>query len=630
MISSIGLVVSWLCLLNLLILVVSNNKFRIQLLIRLNLLLNFLLFCFLEIALFIDDFSISYVANYSAKSTPPVYKFASLWGSLDGSILLWNLVLGAYFLIYIKYYKKTSNNTDIKIFTTIIIFFTSYTIFSSSPFAGCIELASLGCQSSSLLPFQDLVSSLEGRGPNPLLQNHPLMAIHPPILYFGYIGLVLPFVITTSYFFRKDTSSNWVQLASDSTFYPWLFLTAGITLGAAWSYEVLGWGGYWAWDPVENVSFIPWLLATAFLHSSKTQINESTLLNWNYFLGGLMFLSTIFGTFITRSGVLISVHAFSNGNIGVFLLSGLAFFTLFFVYSGSKNIKYFATSKKIKYIFGKSSFFIANNILLFVSALIVFIGTIYPIFYETLYQRQLTIGRTFFDILIGPILIMLIFLMIFSTKITIKNINFNRWLQNNLTNINSSLIMTIFFSYVYQLSYLSILALFGSTMLVITILLNLVQKKRLNQLKGSYWSGQIAHLGIGLFAIGLLLNVSQSYSDEFITSEGSIVTFGSNNYIIEKSYEVRKDEKDVINLPIKLHDKYKNASLNIFRNSSQQAISSPAIFRNLESDTYVTIKFIDESSYKLIFRKNYGILIMWLGLSLSTFSVIPRIRANEK
>ena len=630
MISSIGLIISWLCLLNLIILLVSSNKFRIQLLIRLNLLLNFLLFCILEIALFIDDFSISYVANYSAKSTPPVYKFASLWGSLDGSILLWNLVLGAYFLIYIKYYKKNTNNSDIKIFTTIIIFFTSYTIFSSSPFAGCVELASVGCQSSSLLPFQDLVSSLEGRGPNPLLQNHPLMAIHPPILYFGYIGLVLPFVITTSYFFRKDTSSNWVQLASDSTFYPWLFLTAGITLGAAWSYEVLGWGGYWAWDPVENVSFIPWLLATAFLHSSKTQVNESALLNWNYFLGGLMFLSTIFGTFITRSGVLISVHAFSNGNIGVFLLSGLAFFTLFFLYSGSKNIKYFSTSKKIKYIFGKSSFFIANNILLFVSALIVFIGTIYPIFYETLYQRQLTIGRTFFDILIGPILIMLIFLMIFSTKITIKNINFNRWLQTNLKIINSSLISTIFFSYVYQLNYFSILSLFGSTMLVITVLLNLVQEKRLHKIKGSYWSGQIAHLGIGLFAVGLLLNVSQSYSDEFITSEGSIITFGNNNYMIEKSYEVRRDEKDVINLPIKSNDKYKNASLNIFRNSSQQAISSPAIFRDLESDTYVTIKFIDANSYKLIFRKNYGILIMWMGLALSTLSVIPRIRANEK
>ena len=264
------------------------------------------------------------------------------------------------------------------------------------------------------------------------------------------------------------------------------------------------------------------------------------------------------------------------------------------------------------------------------SALIVFIGTIYPIFYETLYQRQLTIGRTFFDILIGPILIMLIFLMIFSTKITVKNINFNKWLQTNLKIINSSLILTIFFSYVYQLNYLSILTLFGSTMLVITILSNLVQKKTLHKIKGSYWSGQIAHLGIGLFAVGLLLNVSQSYSDEFITSEGSIITFGNNNYMIEKSYEVRRDEKDVINLPIKSNDKYKNASLNIFRNSSQQAISSPAIFRDLESDTYVTIKFIDANNYKLIFRKNYGILIMWMGLALSTLSVIPRIRANEK
>ena len=364
MISTIGLILSWICLLNLLILFFSNNKFRINLMVRFNLLINFLLFCLLEIGLFINDFSLNYIANYSATTTPPVYKFASLWGSLDGSILLWNLILACYFLVYLRYYKKSGENIDIKIFTSIIIFFTSYTIFSSSPFSGCIELSSIGCESSSLLPFQDLVSSSQGRGPNPLLQNHPLMAIHPPILYLGYIGLVLPFVITTSYLFQKDTDSRWVQLAADSTFYPWLFLTAGIALGAAWSYEVLGWGGYWAWDPVENVSFIPWLLATAFLHSSKAQLNESTLLNWNYVLGGLMFLSTIFGTFITRSGVLISVHAFSNGNIGVFLLSGLAIFTLFFVYTGSKNIEYFSTSKKLGNLFGKSGFFIANNILL--------------------------------------------------------------------------------------------------------------------------------------------------------------------------------------------------------------------------------------------------------------------------
>ena len=630
MISSLGLILSWLCLLNLIILLISNNKFRIQFLVRMNLLINFLMFCLLEIALFIDDFSISYIANYSAKSTPAVYKFASLWGSLDGSILLWNLVLAIYFLIYVKYYKKNIENTDIKIFSLIIIFFTSYTIFSSSPFAGCIELASLGCQSSSLLPFQELVSSSEGRGPNPLLQNHPLMAIHPPILYLGYIGLVLPFVITTSYFFRKDTSNEWVQLASESTFYPWLFLTAGITLGAAWSYEVLGWGGYWAWDPVENVSFIPWLLATAFLHSSKAQLNESTLLNWNYFLGGLMFLSTIFGTFITRSGVLISVHAFSNGNIGIFLLTGLAFFTLFFLYAGSKNIKYFATSKKITHILGKSSFFIANNMLLFVSALIVFIGTVYPIFYETLYQRQLTIGRTFFDIMIGPLLLVLIFLMIFSTKISIKNLKFQKWITDNLKTVNLSMIVTVIFSYTYELDYLGILTVLGSMILVINIVANLIAKMSIRKIKGSYWAGQLAHLGIGVFAIGLILNVSQSYSNEYITKEGEAIIFGNESYVVEKAYEIKREEKDIINLPIKSDNTYKNASLNIFKNSSQQAISSPAIFRNLESDTYVTIKFIDNNNFKLIFRKNYGILIMWIGLALSTTSIIPRIKTNEK
>src|SRR6056300_1299213 len=414
MISTIGIILSWICLLNLLILFFSNNKFRINLMVRLNLLINFLLFCLLEIGLFINDFSLNYIANYSATTTPPVYKFASLWGSLDGSILLWNLILACYFLVYLRYYKKSGENIDIKIFTSIIIFFTSYTIFSSSPFSGCIELSSIGCESSSLLPFQDLVSSSQGRGPNPLLQNHPLMAIHPPILYLGYIGLVLPFVITTSYLFRKDTNSNWVKTAADSTFYPCLFLTAGITLGAAWSYEVLGWGGYWAWDPVENVSFIPWLLATAFLHSAKIQKTQNTLLNWNYILVGLMFLSTIFGTFVTRSGVLISVHAFSNGNIGTYLLIGMMLFGIIFIVIGSKNVEYFSNSKKIDNWFGKAGFFVYNNIFLFSSALVIFIGTIFPLIYETLYNRQVTIGRSYYDILVGPLLVILLGLMIFS------------------------------------------------------------------------------------------------------------------------------------------------------------------------------------------------------------------------
>ena len=626
MISSIGILLTWLGSLNLIILFFSNNKKYFQSLVRINLLIHFMLFCLLEIGLFLDDFSIYYIANHSAATTPPLYKFASLWGSLDGSILLWNLVLSIYFYFYIKYYKITTEIYDIKIFALIILFFNSFTIFSSSPFAGCVQLASIGCQDFTLLPFQDLVISDLGRGPNPLLQNHPLMAIHPPILYLGYIGLVLPFVISTSELFNNYKDENWIKVAEKATYFPWLFLTAGITLGAAWSYEVLGWGGYWAWDPVENVSFIPWLLATAFLHSSKTQIKEQTLINWNYVLSCLMFLSVIFGTFITRSGVLISVHAFSNGNIGTYLLIGLVMFTGLFVYIGIKNVDYFKSSKKVENLFGRSGFFVANNIVLSASALIVLIGTTYPIFYESFFSKQLTMGRSFYDILVGPLLLVLIYLMVFSTKVSKKNLNLKNWLGENQNQINLSLILSIIFTVYFNASYKFIITIFGSILLIIVISKNILTRFKKTKLQGKYWTGQISHLGVGIFAIGLIMNVTQSYSNELIISAGDRVNFGDKEFLILSPFEEIKSEKNVINLPIKFNNKEKYASLNIFKNSSQQAISSPAVFRSIDSDTYVTIKVIDEDKYKLIFRENYGIFILWLGLGISSASFFTRIR----
>ena len=626
MISSIGIILTWFGFLNLILMCFSNKKNLFQTLVRINLFIHFLLFCLLEIGLFLDDFSLYYIANHSASSTPPMYKFASLWGSLDGSILLWNLVLSIYFYVYVKFYRATTELYDIKIFAMIILFFNGFTIFSSSPFSGCIQLASIGCQDFTLLPFQDLVLSEFGRGPNPLLQNHPLMAIHPPILYFGYIGLVLPFVIATSELFNRYKDENWIKIAEKATYFPWVFLTAGISLGAAWSYEVLGWGGYWAWDPVENVSFIPWLLATAFLHSSKTQIKEKTLINWNYVLACLMFISVIFGTFITRSGVLISVHAFSNGNIGTYLLIGLLIFTFLFMYIGIKNIEYFKTSRKVENIFGRSGFFVANNIILSASALIVLIGTIYPIFYESFFSRQLTVGRSFYDILVGPLLLILVYLMVFSTKIAKVNMNLKKWIIENQNELNISLIISIFLTIYYRASYKFVLTIFGSVLLIIIIGKNVISKYKKTKLQGSYWTGQISHLGIGIFAIGLVLNVTQSFSNELIISTGDTVNFGEKEFIILSPYEEIKEEKNVINLPIKFNDKEKNASLNIFKNSSQQAISSPAVFRNIQSDTYITIKVIDDDKFKLIFRENYGIFILWLGLAISSSSFLTRVR----
>ena len=631
MISSIGIVFSWISFSLLLILFFNKKKYYTEILVRINLFIQVFLFCLLEVGLFLNDFSVSYIANYSAKSTPPLYKFASLWGSLDGSILLWNLCLSLFMYLYLKLYKNTSSDLDIKIFSLIMIFFVGYTVFSSSPFAGCIELAAIGCSNSTILPFQELVTSSIGRGPNPLLQNHPLMAIHPPMLYVGYVGMTMPFVAATGRLYSKQGRSNdWVEVAEKTTYIPWLFLTIGITLGAAWSYEVLGWGGYWAWDPVENVSFIPWLLATAFLHSAKIQKSQNTLLNWNYILVGLMFLSTIFGTFITRSGVLISVHAFSNGNIGTYLLFGMLLFSLIFIVIGSKNIDYFSKSKKIDNWFGKSGFFVYNNIFLFSAALVVFIGTIFPLIYETLYDRQITIGRSYYDIIVGPLLLILLGLMIFSIKLPIKNLNFKKWTDENNNLINSSLILSVFILLYLNNSYVLVVTVAISVLLIVLTFKNFYKNFRGQKTNITYWTGQIAHLGIAIFSLGIILNVSQSYSTEKEINSFEEFSFNNQTYFVYDSIEESLPEKNVIKPPISNQSTTKFTSLNIFKNSSQQAISSPAVFRTFLNDIYITVKFIDENSYKLIVRNNYGIFIMWIGLFISSISFLPRLKKYEK
>ena len=630
MIYNIGIIFSWISLGLLIFLFFNKKNLYTEILVRVNLFIQVFLFCLLEVGLFLNDFSLSYVANYSAKSTPPLYKFASLWGSLDGSILLWNLCLSLFMYFYLKLYKDPSSNIDIKIFTLIMIFFVGYTVFSSSPFAGCIELATIGCSTSTILPFAELVTSNTGRGPNPLLQNHPLMAIHPPMLYIGYVGMTMPFVAATSRLYsKKEDSNSWIEVAEKTTYIPWLFLTIGITLGAAWSYEVLGWGGYWAWDPVENVSFIPWLLATAFLHSAKIQKTQNTLLNWNYILVGLMFLSTLFGTFITRSGVLISVHAFSNGNIGTYLLFGMFLFGLIFIGIGSKNIEYFSKSKKIDNWFGKSGFFVYNNIFLFSSALVIFIGTIFPLIYETLYSRQITVGRAYYDILVGPLLLILLGLMIFSVKLSIKNLNIQKWLKDNVVLINIALMVTIFTLFLLNNSYILIVTVSFSFLLIFTTVSNFYKNFRVPKGSSSYWTGQIAHLGIGIFALGIILNVSQSFSTEKELNSFQEFNFNNETYFVYDTIEERLPEKNVLKLPISNSKQTKYTSLNIFKNSSQQAISSPAVFRSIINDIYITVKFINEDSYKLIVRNNYGVLIMWIGLLITSLSFFPRLRKNE-
>jgi cytochrome c biogenesis factor len=283
-------------------------------------------------ALIQHDFSISYVAEVGTITTPLHITIVSLWASLTGSILLWAGVLGVYVIglvVGLGERHRQYQAWTLGVLLAISVMFTLLVSGVANPFAPTpadelARMVSIYGAGPDGLP-------LDGPGPNPLLQNHPLMIIHPPTLYLGYVGMSLPFAMSAAALFAGRLDAGWMAPLRRAFLVPWLFLTVGIILGGWWSYEVLGWGGYWAWDPVENASFLPWLLGTAFLHSSMMMQRRTSLKTWTLILGMMTFVATLFGTFLTRSGVFNSVHAFGSGTVGPVLLSFVAFWFLFSV-----------------------------------------------------------------------------------------------------------------------------------------------------------------------------------------------------------------------------------------------------------------------------------------------------------
>jgi cytochrome c-type biogenesis protein CcmF len=261
----------------------------------------------MEWALLTHDFSLRYVADNNARATPLLFTISGLWAALEGSILLWILILGAYIAFAAHKFRDRVNDPLVAwaLLTTLVValFFLCLTLGPANPFKVI----------SGVIP-------KDGQGPNPLLQDHVLMAFHPPLLYAGYVGFTIPFAFAVAALATGRLGEGWLLETRRATLVAWGFLTIGIILGAWWSYEVLGWGGYWAWDPVENASLLPWLTATAFIHSVIVQERRGMLRVWNLTLVIATFALTILGTFLTRSGVINSVHAFTESGIGPALL----------------------------------------------------------------------------------------------------------------------------------------------------------------------------------------------------------------------------------------------------------------------------------------------------------------------
>jgi len=382
-------------------------------------------------ALIFSDFGLIYVWEHSSTDMPLFYKITSFWGGLEGSLLFWILVQ-SFYLMVVSFRYQYSNREIIP-----------YVIATLNLITGFLLFLLIGW--SNPLDLQGTIPT-EGRGLNPLLQ-HPAMAIHPPSLYLGFIGFSVPFAFAIAGLIQGKLDNEWLLTTRRWTLMAWYFLSAGLILGGQWAYEELGWGGFWAWDPVENAAFMPWLTGTAFLHSVMIQEKRNMMKIWNIVLIILTFGLTIVGTFLTRSGIINSVHAFTQSEIGPAFLILLAFilvigFTLLF-----KRIQMLESKHKIESVFCRENAFLAQNVLLVGIAFTVLLGTVFPLLAEAVRGTKLSIQAPFFNTITAPMGYFLLLLMGIGTLIAWRKSSWESLLRN--------------FKYPFILAFIGLLLLYS-------------------------------------------------------------------------------------------------------------------------------------------------------------------------
>ena len=352
----------------------------------------------MERALITRDFTVKFVADNGSSTTPAVFNVATLWSALEGSILLWALVLCGYAVAVAVKFRARGDDPMVGwallVMFAVSAFFFALMVGPADPFVAV-----------------EVPPGYDGPGPNPLLQNHILMAFHPPILYLGYVGFTVPFAFALAALATGRLGEGWLTATRRWSVAAWGFLSLGIVLGAWWSYETLGWGGYWAWDPVENASFLPWLTGTAYLHSVIVQERRGMLRVWNLSLVIATFSLTILGTFLTRSGIIASVHSFTESGIGPAILGFFAVIVAVSLALIAWRGDLLRAPGRIAAPVSREGAFLANNALFAAFAFVVLLGTVFPLLVEALDGRTISVGNPYFDRMTRPIGFALLFLM---------------------------------------------------------------------------------------------------------------------------------------------------------------------------------------------------------------------------
>jgi len=577
---------------------------------------SFLIYVWLAIT---DNFSVEYIANHSNSALPIFYKVSSIWSAHEGSMFLWIVFLSVWGFIF----NISINNDEILkpktmgIISFILVGFLLFLLLTSNPFV-------------TILP----IAPINGADINPVLQD-PALAIHPPTLYLGYVGFVIPFASSLAFLINGDSSIKWEKLIKKWSVMAWVFLTIGISLGSWWAYYELGWGGYWFWDPVENVALMPWLAATAFLHSLSVSIKSSHLRIWTILLSILVFSLSLFGAFIVRSGIIDSVHSFANDpQRGLYLLAfiGIIITTSVFLF-----ISRFSMIKPISNIktLSKESFISINNILFGTLIFSIMLGVTYPLFYEYLYDQKISVGAPFYNAIFIPIVILASLFLFFSVD--------SKWSRKITINIlKKPIVLSLIFSSIFVISLsfifnttdiIILFSIFAGTLIISRYIIEIFRyffnKKYLNPFSA------IAHLAFGLLlvsisfnsllsserALNIKLNEYEEYKDMKVYFKDIQLIEGSNYDAIKASFNIEDMNGNNFNLSPEKRRYFTRG----------QITTETAIYITPIKDIYLTIgDQLDDGSWIVNIQINFLIRWIWFSAALMSFAGIMLIFSRKR
>lgn len=577
-----------------------------------------------------------YVVSYTNRDLPLFFKY-TFWAGQAGSLLLWSLLLAGYsFAVTYRYRNTHGELIPYVIMTTMVtqIFFLSLNLWAANPFAELVTVHADGSTS----PF----IAADGRGLNPLLQ-HPAMIIHPPTLFFGYVGFVIPFAFAIAALLSGQLGDEWIRLSRRWTLFAWLFQSAGIMMGGWWAYEELGWGGYWAWDPVENASLMPWLTGTAFLHSVMIQEKKNMFKVWNVTLIIATYLLCLFGTFLTRSGVVSSVHAFAEGSIGMFFMTFIIIVLAFSVALVIKRLPELKSEGKLDSALSRESSFLFNNLVLLISCFAVLWGTIFPIISEAVTGEKIVVGAPFFNKVNVPIALFLLFLTgagpLFAWRKTSPATLKKAFLYPSLVALAGGIAVFIFLTqHLYGLISFT-LAFFVTAVIVIEFLKGAAARMHSNKenffiaLKNLTWKnkrrygGYIVHFAMVLIFVGITgvifnfetkseIAQGESFQVKDYTLKCDKIGFeGNANY--ESSYALISVYKD----GRKVHDLKPEYRMYI---ASQQPTTEVALYKTIKEDLYVVFTGLNDAQNKAVLQIYVNPLVSWIwfGTEILVFGTI--------